>query len=385
MPQHLGNVVFDNDGNDNVIVDEAAHRSLTAVAQLLHITNEALHAALCKRSIITPDETVVLHNTADQAMGYRDALCKALYESVFDWLVRFINHALEMGHASDGLKRIGVLDIFGFEKFETNRFEQFCINYANEKLQNQFNKYVFEHEQLLYEAEDIRWDRVDFNNNQKCIELIELRAGIIDALSDECNFPKGNDEGFATRVRREHNDKNPYFVKPLKQTVGFGIKHYAGEVIYTAHGFCESNKDTLHPSLIDLVRSSSAEHIAALAEIRLAPVRSATPTKRRASVSVYSDGLAAQFKNSLNKLVGNIGNTEPHYIRCVNPNSLKQPGSFDHKMVLEQLHSGGVMEAVKVTRAGYPTRWAHADFIARCGHTPAPMARATHLRTIPSA
>ncbi len=254
---HLGNLEFlaDTERKGSSDVDTAVltqTKSASIAARLLACTDEALTASVLSRKVRTVEETVTINNSREQAETARDSLLKAIYGKIFDWLIERINLSLtrnsgklkpqgaEHESALQSELQIGILDIFGFESFGTNGFEQFCINYANEKLQLQFNNFVFKLEQNEYEREKISWTHIDFNDNQPCIDVIESwPGGILATLDEECKIPRGSDSGFASKVRAT---KNLHIQCPKTCMEVFTVLHYAGAVSYNSKGFLERNK-----------------------------------------------------------------------------------------------------------------------------------------------
>jgi ankyrin repeat protein/serine/threonine protein kinase len=252
------------------------------------------------------------------------------------------------------------LDIFGFETFEYNSFEQLCINYTNEALQQQFNRYVFKLEQQEYEKEGIMWKFIEFPDNQDVLDLIDVKhTGIMALLDEQCMLPKSTDNKF-TRYLYARCDRHPRFSATSAQRVEyvFSIEHYAGLVEYSTEGWLEKNKDQLPASAADLIQSSDFELLLDISRFVRAEDRAGRGTVATKSVSF-------QFAKQLRTLRSRIETTIPHYIRCLKPNDELCPDYFEPKNIVEQLRCGGVLEAVRVSRAGYPTRYPHEVFLAR--------------------
>ncbi|GKY97418.1 hypothetical protein MPSEU_000700300 [Mayamaea pseudoterrestris] len=345
--------------NESCRLDDTS--AARACATLLGITFEGLAAALTARVIIAGDEIVHTSLTIDSAQKAMEALIKSLYGALFDFVVTKVNESIvddrsdQSRHAS-----IGVLDIFGFETFEKNSFEQLCINYTNEALQQQFNKYVFKLEQQEYEKEGIMWKFISFPDNQDVLDLIDKKhVGILALLDEQCILPRSDDQKY-TRYLYGRSDKHPRFSATSSQRVDhlFSIEHYAGYVEYTTGGWIEKNKDQLPAASSDLLKSSSFEFIEEIQKNIRAEDRGGRGTVATKSVS-------SQFSTQLRELRSRIDETVPHYIRCLKPNDDLAPDYFEPKNVVEQLRCGGVLEAVRVSRAGYPTRYPHDVFLAR--------------------
>ncbi|KDO34447.1 hypothetical protein SPRG_01581 [Saprolegnia parasitica CBS 223.65] len=371
---HLGNVAFHTtDDSDpamrTAFVTEASLGHLYTAAKLLHVPPMDMQKALTKRSIRTNGEVFVMGMSVGQAKTARNALAMEAYKSLFAWLVARVNQSIAGTTAATHL--IGLLDIFGFEIMAINSFEQLCINYANESLQQQFNTYVFKTEQKLYEAEHIAWEFIAFPDNVPCIELFEEKPiGLFSLLDQECRVPKGSDRALATKYYKEFNDKNAMFAaSPAHLRDGqFTVLHYAGPVVYSVDGFLDKNKDALLESLVDLL--ASAEN-GVLQEIysAQAAAAAAAPSKRRANANsaIGAVNVADQFKTQLAELLSTIETTCPHYVRCIKPNDANAPGALHRPRTVEQLRSGGVLEAVKVARAGFPVRLTHKEFLHSYG------------------
>jgi len=266
-----------------------------------------------------------------------------------------------LNRGSSETASIGVLDIFGFETFDTNGFEQLCINYTNEALQQQFNRYVFKLEQLEYEKEGILWKYISFPDNQDVIDLIDMKhVGLIAILDEQCIIPQSTDEKF-TRYLYNKCDNHKRFSATFAQRVDFkfSIDHYAGKVEYTTDAWLEKNKDELPSKSAALLKNSTFKLLTSIQRY----IRS--ETRKGRSGTVVTKSVGAQFSTQLKSLRERIDVTTPHYIRCLKPNDNLEPEYFEPKNIVEQLRCGGVLEAVRVSRAGYPTRYPHDVFLAR--------------------
>lgn len=359
----LGNITFSVIDNENhVSVDD--NEAVSHAAKLLKCNKGSLMDALCTRKIRAGHENIVQKLTASQAVDSRDALAKAIYAGLFDWLVDHINKSLEVGKRRTG-KSITILDIYGFESFVKNSFEQLCINYANERLQQYFNRHLFKLEQEEYISEGIDWTQVEFEDNQECLELIEKRPlGLISLLDEECTFPKGTDFTLAEKLK-EHLAPNNYFKG--ERSRGFRIKHYAGEVTYDTVGFLEKNRDLLHSDLLQLLSSCEAYLPKVFAtNIEQGLLKLISPLRRSGAES-QKQSVSTKFKGQLSRLMQRLENTEPHFIRCIKPNTLQQPNTYQEDLVLQQLRCCGVLEVVRISRSGYPTRVTHQNFASRYG------------------
>ncbi|VAH04584.1 unnamed protein product [Triticum turgidum subsp. durum] len=330
----LGDVSFtiiDNENHVEITVEEAAE----TVSRLLGCSIEDLNLVLSKRHMKVNNENIVQKLTLTQATDTRDALAKALYASLFEWLVEQINKSLSVGKRRTG-RSISILDIYGFESFDKNSFEQFCINYANERLQQHFNRHLFKLEQEEYVEDGIDWAKVEFEDNQDCLNLFEKKPlGLLSLLDEESTFPNATDLTFANKLK-QHLDTNSCFRG--ERGKAFTVRHYAGEVAYDTSGFLEKNRDLLH---MDSIQPSVAD-------------------SQKLSV-------AMKFKGQLFQLMQRLESTTPHFIRCIKPNNLQLPAIYGQELVLQQLKCCGVLEVVRISRSGYPTRMTHQKFARRYG------------------
>ncbi|XP_065192993.1 unconventional myosin-X-like [Sycon ciliatum] len=348
---HLGNVTFLTAGgatiNEKSIVD--------FVASLLDVDMYAMGDVLTTRSITLRGEEINTPLTCDQAEDSRDSLAMALYAAVFRWILKKINVCI---NGPETYRSISVLDIFGFENFQVNRFEQFNINFANEKLQNYFNKHIFALEQHEYNREGISWAEIEWVDNGECIDLIEKKLGVLALLDEESRFPKGTDESFLQKVHNAHG-KNHFYIKPQVKNTKFGINHYAGDVMYDTRGILEKNRDTFREDVLMLLKDSKKDFIYDLFE-HMTPA-----SEQRGKASKKTKTVSGQFKESLLSLMTRLGQSNPYFVRCIKPNVKKLAGEFSPETVLNQLRYSGMMETVKIRRAGYPVRRPFADFIYR--------------------
>ncbi|KAI3734237.1 hypothetical protein L6452_13702 [Arctium lappa] len=361
----LGNVTFavvDNENHVEPVIDEA----LLSVAKLLGCEAEQLKLALSTRKMTVGKENIIQKLTLAQANDSRDALAKSIYSGLFDWLVEQINKSLSAGKRRTG-RSISILDIYGFESFDVNSIEQFCINYANERLQQHFNRHLFKLEQEEYIQDGIHWAKVDFEDNQDCLSLFEKKPlGLLSLLDEESTFPNGTDLSFANKLK-QHLKSNPCFRG--ERGKAFTVHHYAGEVTYDTTGFLEKNRDLLHLDSIQLLSSCKCK----LPQIFASNMRS-QPEKPVVGSVTKSGGMDSQklsamskFKGQLFQLIKCLGNTRSHFIRCIKPNNTHSPGIYNQGLVLQQLKCCGVLEVVRISRSGFPTRMTHQKFARRYG------------------
>ncbi|XP_060182652.1 myosin-11-like [Lycium barbarum] len=354
---HLGNIDFakGKEVDSSVIKEEKAKLHLKTAAELLRCDPVALEDALCKRVMITPEEVIKRSLDPRSAEISRDGLAKTIYSRLFDWLVDKINVSIGQDPQSKCL--IGVLDIYGFESFKHNSFEQFCINYTNEKLQQHFNQHVFKMEQEEYEREAIDWSYIEFVDNQDVLDLIEKKPGGIVALLDEaCMFPKSTHETFSNKLYQTFK-VHKRFVKPKLSRTDFIISHYAGEVQYQSDQFLDKNKDYIVPEHQDLLCASKCSFVAGLFP----------SLGEETSKSSKFSSIGSRFKLQLQQLMETLNATQPHYIRCVKPNNLLKPAVFENDNIMRQLRCGGVLEAIRISCAGFPTRRPFFEFTHRFG------------------
>ncbi|KAG4383594.1 hypothetical protein AAZX31_13G103500 [Glycine max] len=354
---HLGNIKFakSEETDSSVLEDEESKFHLQTTAELLMCDPNSLEGALRERVMITPEEIIKRSLDPLGATVSRDGLAKTLYSRLFDWLVQKINISIGQDPSSKCL--IGVLDIYGFESFQMNSFEQFCINFTNEKLQQHFNQHVFKMEQEEYTKEGIDWSYLEFVDNQDVLDLIEKKPGGIIALLDEaCMFPKSTHETFSQKLYQTFKD-HKRFIKPKLTRSDFTVVHYAGEVQYQSEQFLDKNKDYVVPEHQDMLSASKCSFVSGLFP----------PISEETAKSAKFSSIGSRFKLQLQQLMDALSLTEPHYIRCVKPNSLLKPCIFENMNVIQQLRSGGVLEAVRIKCAGFPTHWTFHDFLTRLG------------------
>ncbi|XP_048223998.1 unconventional myosin-X isoform X1 [Perognathus longimembris pacificus] len=351
---HLGNIEFITAGGAQVSFKTALGRS----AELLGLDPTQLTDALTQRSMFLRGEEILTPLNVQQAVDSRDSLAMALYSRCFEWVIKKINSRIK---GKDDFKSIGILDIFGFENFEVNHFEQFNINYANEKLQEYFNKHIFSLEQLEYSREGLVWEDIDWLDNGECLDLIEKKLGLLALINEESHFPQATDSTLLEKLHNQHAN-NHFYVKPRVAVNNFGVKHYAGEVQYDVRGILEKNRDTFRDDLLNLLRESRFDFIYDLFEHVSSRNNQDTlkcgSKHRRPTVS-------SQFKDSLHSLMATLSASNPFFVRCIKPNTQKMPDQFDQAVVLNQLRYSGMLETVRIRKAGYAVRRPFQDFYKR--------------------
>jgi len=374
---HLGQVKFESkmsDGGQEVaqIADE---KTVADAAKLLGVDLEKLTTALTVRIIVTRGDEIRIDLAPDKAQDARDALAKTVYGALFLWVVKEVNNCIMWENDKDIRSSAGVLDIFGFESFAINSFEQLCINFTNEALQQQFNKFIFKLEQEEYERENISWAFISFPDNQDCLDTIISRPqGILTMLDDECKLgQRGSDRNWVKRLNdtyipernQEVSDNTRYSATKMQQVKGiFCVRHFAGNVAYTAEtSFLEKNRDEIPLTAQTLFEEDSSDLIKEIYNIQLSASEDTSASAK--SGPAKSKTVSQQFKAQLTSLIEMIETTDPHYIRCLKPNDAAKPKLMTRKRLTEQLRYGGVLEAVRVARMGYPVRMDHGGFFKR--------------------
>ncbi|NWY62474.1 MYO3A protein, partial [Chionis minor] len=370
--------------------------ALENCASLLCIQADELQEALTSHCVVTRGETIIRPNTVEKATDVRDAMAKALYGRLFSWIVNRINALLKpdkhLSGNDDGLN-IGILDIFGFENFKKNSFEQLCINIANEQIQFYFNQHVFAWEQneYLYEGVDARV--IEYEDNRPLLDMfLQKPMGLLSLLDEESRFPQATDQTLVEKF--EDNLKSKYFWRPKRVDLTFGIYHYAGKVLYNASGFLAKNRDTLPADIVLLLRSSENNLTRQLVTHPLTktgnlahtkskttisyqmwtPQKSISHTKNEAgdtghhpreTTSMKTQTVASYFRYSLMDLLSKMVVGQPHFVRCIKPNNDRQANKFDKEKVLVQLRYTGILETARIRRQGYSHRILFANFIKR--------------------
>jgi myosin heavy subunit len=374
---HLGNLQYEIDTasseEDKVVISNEDQLSL--VARFLEVPAEELKRCLTTRGVGTHSVIYVGYND-EQARGARDALAKTIYGNLFDHLVSVVNATLARGLDESAVNTlIGVLDIFGFESFETNSFEQLCINFCNEKLQYHFNDFIFSLEQEQYRAEGINVDNITFEDNQPTLDLIEKKkdpAGIIPRIDEEIKTPRGTDLTFHSKLVKQfgvRKKEHPSFALPSRKKTNaercFIVKHYAGPVCYDVDGFLEKSKDTLHADISSVMRDSSGDLLKKMFTPAAAVADSKPTSRRKKKKGSDKKTLGTQFKEQLADLMKRLNTTLPHFVRCFKPNSEKKGDIFTAQMMLEQLNYAGLLEVCRIRQIGYPVRREFAQFVQR--------------------
>lgn len=367
---HLGNITVQNEsrGADQARLAPEARAEAEKFCTLLGIKTDPFLSGLLHPRVKAGREWVEKVQTPQQVRLAIDALAKGIYERGFGDLVAKINRQLDRsGMGMDDSHFIGVLDIAGFEIFEENSFEQLCINYTNEKLQQFFNHHMFVLEQEEYAREKIEWKFIDFGHDlQPTIDLIELPnpIGIFSCLDEDSVMPKATDKSFTEKLHHLWDKKTPkYRASRLRQ--GFLLTHYAAEVEYSTEGWLEKNKDPLNDNVTRLLAASTDSHVASLfldcAEV---DEDNGGAIRSRVKKGLFRT-VAQRHKEQLSNLMAQLHSTHPHFVRCIIPNHKKRPKQLSAPLVLDQLRCNGVLEGIRIARTGFPNRLPFAEFRSR--------------------
>ncbi|KAJ7049460.1 P-loop containing nucleoside triphosphate hydrolase protein [Mycena amicta] len=374
---HIGNIVITSTRADDAVMPDPSQAE--RVCHLLGMPVAEFTRAVLRPRTLAGREWVTQARTKQQALDELGALCKTLYEKSFGSIVDRINVALDRPSSKSTF--IGVLDIAGFEIFEINGYEQLLINYTNEKLQQFFNHHMFVLEQEEYTREGIKWEYVNFGLDlQPTIDLIEASGSVIGMLScldEECIMPRATDLTFTNKlhgmwaggVTEEHPHPGRAKYEPTRFDQGFIVHHYAANVEYRTDGWLEKNKDPLNDNLTRVLAASSDRYVASLfSEYADAPSSGGSVfagAKKRGTKKGAFRTVAQRHKEQLSSLMSQLQATQPHFVRCIVPNSNKKPGRLDVPLVLDQLRCNGVLEGIRIARLGYPNRLPFVEFRQR--------------------
>ncbi|KAM9509577.1 myosin-IIIb-like isoform 1-T1 [Guaruba guarouba] len=371
----LGNVTFEpEESNGSAKVSETSRGWLKAAAGQFGVQEDELLKCLICTMSVTRGEQILRFHTQQQAEDARDSIAKVAYGRVFGWIVCKINELLaENVDTEVELGEIGILDIFGFENFAVNRFEQFCINLANEQLQHFFNHHIFQLEQAAYKEEDLPWETIMFNNNEPTLDLLLAKPlGLLSLLDEQSAFPQATDKTFVDKLNSSFKG-NLHFQPGRGHVLAFSIIHYAGKVQYTAEGFLEKNRDTLPANVCGLFINSITPLLSVLFKATISRTGTLMPhvkAKVRAEAdnkfnSTRKQSAGAQFRHSLMVLMERMYSANPHFVRCIKPNSQKEPGVVDSQVVLQQLRYNGLLETIRIRRDGFSWRPSFEEFAER--------------------
>ncbi|XP_076018235.1 unconventional myosin-VIIb-like [Genypterus blacodes] len=379
---HMGNVCFQATMLDNMEssgVTKSEHFSFAA--SLLQVQSSSLATSLTHRSFLTNRERVTKPLSSEQASDCRDAFLKAIYNKLFIWIVGKINSVIHQKLANNpksSFQSIGLLDIFGFENFNTNSFEQLCINFANEKLQQFFVGHIFKQEQAEYLKEDIVWNNITFDDNRNILDLLAGKpCNLLALIDEESHFPKGSDITLLSKMNQQHKANNIYVDSRSERNTFFGICHFAGMVSYETKGFLEKNRDALSPDIIKMVDTSTNKLLRQIFESDLSTnVLKVTGNSRiiltpKSTLRAQSETrkqvptLSGQFRKSLDSLMKALSACQPFFIRCFKPNNEKQSEVFDRELCMRQLSYSGMMDTIRIRKLGFPIRHSFEEFLKR--------------------
>ncbi|KAI1884833.1 hypothetical protein AGOR_G00213910 [Albula goreensis] len=370
--------------------------ALENAAALLSIGPEELQEALTSHCVVTRGETIIRTNTVDKATDVRDAMSKALYGRLFSWIVNRINALLQpdknICNAESGMN-VGILDIFGFENFQKNSFEQLCINIANEQIQFYFNQHIFALEQLEYQSEGVDASLVEYEDNRPILDMfLQKPMGLLSLLDEESRFPQATDQTLVDKF--EDNLRFKYFWRPKRVELCFGIQHYAGQVLYNVDGFLEKNRDTLPADIVVVLRTSENKLLQQLFSSPLTKTGNLATSRARVTAASRSlppqistgrnkvdtmemmrhpeettnmrrQTVASYFRYSLMDLLSKMVVGQPHFVRCIKPNDGRQALCFCKDRVMVQLRYTGILETVSIRRQGYSHRILFEEFVNR--------------------
>ncbi|XP_034240467.1 myosin heavy chain, muscle isoform X15 [Thrips palmi] len=368
---HMGGMKFKQRGREEQAEPDGTEEG-ARVAKLLGVDCDDLYKNLVKPRIKVGNEFVTQGRNVNQVSYSVGALSKGIFDRLFKYLVKRCNETLDTQQKRQHF--IGVLDIAGFEIFDFNGFEQLCINFTNEKLQQFFNHHMFVLEQEEYKREGIEWTFIDFGMDlQQCIELIEKPMGILSILEEESMFPKATDKTFEEKLMNNHLGKSPNFQKPKppkpgQQPAHFAIGHYAGTVSYNITGWLEKNKDPLNDTVVDQFKKGTNKLLVEIFADHPGQSGGGGDAGGKGGRGKKGGGFAtvsSSYKEQLNQLMTTLRSTQPHFVRCIIPNELKQPGVIDSHLVMHQLTCNGVLEGIRICRKGFPNRMNYPDFKLR--------------------
>lgn len=384
---HLGDMAFDVNDNSQDGCKIFDMDMAGKICQMMGVEVKDFQKVFQFKTLEDPFTKKIIDMPQDEtgSSNTRHSMAKTVYSRLFDWLVWRINQST-MGKSGSGkMHKIGILDIYGFEVFEWNSFEQLCINFANEKLQQHFNSHMFTLEQQLYTEEGIAWSHIAWLDNREIIDSLEKRPlGLFCIIDSECLMPNAKDDTCLNKIYNSFKTSRIVYKPSRFASTNFAVAHYAGEVIYDIVSFLEKNTDKLHADIMNLLKSSSIPLVQLLfTDGRFAPelagtaagpkaapksrpgaagTRGAGPDNQRAKQNVT---VSMMFRQQLDQLVEDLNQTNPRYIRCIKPNANKQAHDFDSLDVQRQLRCAGMLESIRIRRAGYPVRRLFKEFFNR--------------------
>ncbi|KAK6946770.1 Myosin head, motor domain [Dillenia turbinata] len=351
----LGNISF-NEVDTESCIEVALDEALAAAARMIGCSTQELISVLS-----SPKDGTSEKLTLQEAISIRDGLARSIYASLFDWLLELINKSLEVDKQETG-RSISILDICGFESFQKNSFEQLCINYGSERLQQHFARHLLTIEQEAYDMDGLDWIKVDYEDNHECLNLFERKSlGLFSLLDEESYLPAATDSTFLNKLK-QHLIGNPCFKEDRNGF--FKIRHFTGEVLYDSSGFLDKNRDTLHANFSQLLSSSCLLSRFAPSVLNQSQVPTSFASELQAPDS-QKQLVGSKYKDQLFNLMQQLEHTKPHFILCIRPNSEQLPSIYRKELVLQQLRYSGVLEIVAIARVSYPTQMAHEEFARR--------------------
>ncbi|KAL8274078.1 hypothetical protein Esti_001920 [Eimeria stiedai] len=363
---HLGNIIFlpqNVGGGDGSMPDPNTTVHLASASVLLGVPEEELIQALTSRSLKTGNEVIKVVLTPEKAQAARDGFAQLVYSCLFSWLIARVNESLQSSEAAQAEGNVvGILDIAGFESFKTNGFEQLCINLSNEKLQHHFNKDIFLNEISDFQKDGLQDLNLAYQDNADILDLIEGKGGIFATLDEELFVPKGSEQGFVSKLAKSRASDKHFIPTKALGSLTFSVDHYAGVVAYNATGWLQKNQSALPTDAVNLLLVSSNKVL--FQAVTLVSEKSANQGSGRGR---SKSTIASDFKLQLKDLTDRIEQTTTHYVRCVKPNKQHVPMCVCSEDILSQLICSGVMEAVRIRKAGFALRLPHLDFVSRYG------------------
>ncbi|XP_039878393.1 unconventional myosin-VIIb-like isoform X1 [Simochromis diagramma] len=379
---HLGNVCFEANTQNNLETSEVSKSEhFNVAASLLEVEKPTLATNLTHRSFKTNREMVTKPLSCEQAADCRDAFVKAIYNKLFIWIVKKINSVIYKkltSNSKSAYLSVGLLDIFGFENFNTNSFEQLCINFANEKLQQFFVAHIFKLEQKEYMKQGVVWDNINFSDNQKILDLLAgIQCNVLALVDEESHFPKGTDATMLEKLNQHHKGHKNYIASRSERDTNFGICHFAGLVQYDSNGFLEKNRDAVSSDIIKMLDMSANKLLRDIFESELS-TNGIKAVKNKKFIMTPSNSLrgladtrkqvptlSGQFRQSLDSLMKALSACQPFFIRCFKPNNGKQSEVFDRELCMRQLRYSGMIDTIRIRKLGFPIRHTFDDFLKR--------------------